>query len=220
MRRNLSQGVTHLIAKTLRGEKVRRIMMSPRDKPPHLVTSHWLADVIERKIDLDHDVRVDPRHGLCGLQSEPTGAVVEEFGDQVCALHLSQQVQFFPPVHNSRDVCRFSRECVSHLGRYELKNPTSRPRSLRCAPAPAGRLLARTSDTQYLCISAHTLTAGFFCILQLLHSSLLHAMFLLLLTLQRPKLTPTMHLPSLGHCCLRKRNTAVQQAPQCPKQPA
>ena len=185
VRRNLSKGVTHLIAKTLRGEKVRRIMMTTRDKPPRLVSSHWLADVIERKIDLDNDVRFDPRHVLCGQQSEPTGdVVVEDFGDQVCALHLCRQVQCFPSVHNSHDVCRCSRECASRLGRYELRNlTTSRPRSLRCAPEPAGRLLPRISDTQYLCISAHTLTSGYLCILQLLHSSLLHAMFLLLATL-------------------------------------
>ena len=75
------------------------------------------------------------------------------------------------------------------LGEVRVEAPDNQASVREVCPS-IWQFLARFFDPQHRCVSAHTPTSGIFCILQSLHSSLLHAMFLLLLTLQRPKLTP------------------------------
>ena len=85
MRRELTDKVTHLIAKTLRGAKVRRVIKSSRDTPPHLVPLLWLEVSIEggrKEVESDYD----PRRALCaptGEFNEEARRVVELFGQQV-----------------------------------------------------------------------------------------------------------------------------------------
>lgn len=90
MRCELTDKVTHLIAHTLRGAKVRRVINCPRETPPHLVPLLWLERSIAdgRK---EAETGYDPRRGLCassGTSGDDVRAVVESFGPQVLATPL------------------------------------------------------------------------------------------------------------------------------------
>ena len=89
MRRELTDKVTHLIADTLRGAKVRRVVKAANDTAPHLVPLLWLERSIEegrKEAEIDYD----PRQALCSTaswnpNSGPMVARVEPFGQKVRA---------------------------------------------------------------------------------------------------------------------------------------
>ena len=88
VRPELTDKVTHLIANTLRGAKVRRVIKGPSDTSPHLVPLLWLERSIEegrKEAETDYD----PREALCTAYWHPTSgpmlAKAELFGQKVRA---------------------------------------------------------------------------------------------------------------------------------------